>query len=203
MTDLSPERDLLARLTNLFVDTRSIYKFSSLKLWTGENGEIRFFLTNNLPPNYGNRGHPPAADVPSPARPPPPSRTPEPSSPTPPPRTSPATARRQSKRGKKRHISGADSPEIFREDLECAPDLNVSLIQTERDEEDDQHDDQQDDDEPVYAPSVPVTNKYDILTDRSEEEKANCDDSLASYIAKAKIAEARAKEFNNIMFCRK
>ena len=70
-------------------------------------------------------------------------------------------------------MSGEDSPEIFRDNKQCEQDVNVSLIETERNEEDDQqhdeddqqHDEdyQQHDEEPAYTPNVPVYNPYDVL----------------------------------------
>ena len=98
-------------------------------------------------------------------------------------------------------MSGEDSPEIFRDNTQCEQDVNVSLMETERNEEDDQqhdeddqqHDEdyQQHDEEPAYTPNVPVSNQYDALmnsdmlmnNDPNEGGAgASCEDENADYI---------------------
>ena len=70
-------------------------------------------------------------------------------------------------------MTSEDSTEVFRDNIQCEQDANVSLIETERSEEDDhqhdkddkQHDEdyQQHDEEPAYTQNVPVYNPYDVL----------------------------------------
>ena len=89
-------------------------------------------------------------------------------------------------------MSSEDSTEVFRDNIQCDQDANVSRIETERIEEDDhqhdkddeQHDKdkdylQQHDEEPAYTPNVPVYNPYDALI-----RCTGCDSEL-EYVGKA------------------
>ena len=67
-------------------------------------------------------------------------------------------------------MTSEDSTEVFRDNILCEQDANVSRIETERREEDDKDDEQHDEDyqqqhdeEPAYTPNVPVYNPYDAL----------------------------------------
>ena len=96
-------------------------------------------------------------------------------------------------------MTSEDSTEVFRDNIQCEQDANVSLIETERSEEDDhqhdkddeQHDEdyQRHDEEQAYTPNVPVYNPYDVL-----RLCTNCGCEEIDYIGKADVEECEDAE---------
>ena len=172
MTDTDSEREILSGLLNLFTDARSLYDFSSLRIWR-EDGEVRFFLTNNPPPNKSKQNIVAKSTTAqmsecSPLSPPrhTSNEGPPTTSLTTKTRTSPATTRTQAKK-KRRRESGTWSPEIFRNNDDQDFTLNVTHLEEER--EDNFNTDVDEDD--VIIPNVPVSNIFDALTCKENTEK--------------------------------
>ena len=103
-------------------------------------------------------------------------------------------------------MTSEDSTEVFRDNIQCEQDANVSLIETERSEEDDHQHDKDDeqhdedylrhDEEQAYTPNVPVYNPYDVLRPCQ-----NCGCEEFEYIGKVDVEMCEYDMFHKCQNC--
>ena len=146
------EKSLLEGLTSIFQQIKSTGEFISLKIWTGEDQKLKFFLSNTPPRKFSERDK--SLNAPQNS-----ATVPIPDSPnnTPVAQSSPSVVTRS----KKRKITKLQTPEIVRSTMVDNDEKNISAIEDSRPQ-----------------PAIPFFNHYSTLQDVPADEDEDDDPVL-------------------------